>query len=478
MGFEIKDGILVNYTEEKGVTNIIIPDDVTSISDNAFSRCTRLTDIKVSENNKFYCDVNGVLFNKNKTKIILYPKARTEKIYIIPNSVKIIGNNSFYNCQNLTGIIIPDSVKIIGRIAFADCKNLTDISIPKSIESIGEIAFDGTLWLKKYPRDAVIINNILYKYKRNPTAFVIPNGIKVISDWAFNCCTRLSDIIIPDSVTVIGQGAFHGCTSLTHITIPNNVTSIKLHAFHDCTGLISITVPNGVTNIGDHTFQRCTNLASITMSGIESIGRNAFEGCYSLTSIVIPNSVTYIDSEAFKNCNGIKIITIPNNRISICLQAFYYCKNLTDIIIPYDDMILTLKNTPNGLTTIINGYNVPIKPIKIESKNESLKNAVDMLRTKNFSRKFSPEIKFILIVDYFFVSDDRDAETYIRRNSGKIMKQFIKDHERHYIDKILDETDFITKRHIDKLIYFAGKHSWIYKEIYLKLKDYKEKLSL
>ena len=175
------------------LTSVTIPDSVTSIGDRAFERCTRLKSINVDTNNKNYLSIDGILFNKDKTRLIEYPQASAITEYNIPNSVTSIGDDTFYGCTSLTSVTIPDSVTSIGYSAFRGCTSLTSVIIPNSVTSIGDSAFCG--------------------------------------------CTSLTSITIPKSVTSIGENAFYGCTSLTSATIPDSVTFIDNFAFNGCTSL-------------------------------------------------------------------------------------------------------------------------------------------------------------------------------------------------------------------------------------------------
>ena len=106
--------------------NVAIPNNVTFIGTSVFSHCWSLN-ISVDSGNKNYCDIDGVLFNKNKTEIIAYAKDKIQPEYSIPNSVTSIGDYAFEYCDSLTSITIPDSVTSIGRWAFGGCDSLTDV---------------------------------------------------------------------------------------------------------------------------------------------------------------------------------------------------------------------------------------------------------------------------------------------------------------------------------------------------------------
>ena len=121
------------------LTSVVIGDGVTSIGSNAFANCMNLTSIEVNENNLYYSDIDGVLFNKDKTEIICYPNKNGEE-YIIPSSVTSIGDYAFNQCDSLINITIPQNLTSIGTRAFYEC-NLSYVEIPNSVTNIGEYAF-------------------------------------------------------------------------------------------------------------------------------------------------------------------------------------------------------------------------------------------------------------------------------------------------------------------------------------------------
>lgn len=154
------------------LTQLTIPESVTNIGEDAFSKCGKIKDIKVAANNPNYCDVDGVLFDKNISTILFFPRAR-EGDYVIPSGVKTINFGAFLDCSGLTGVTIPESVTSIGNYAFYGCVGLTSVTIPSSMTKIPYGTFCG--------------------------------------------CSSLTSARIPSSVMSIEERAFYNCYNLTNV---------------------------------------------------------------------------------------------------------------------------------------------------------------------------------------------------------------------------------------------------------------------
>ena len=111
-----------------GLTSVTIPNSVTSIiiGNNVFAFCRSLTSIDVDGNNIVYSSENGILFDKAKTTLLLYPASKTDTTYTIPSSVTTIGLVAFWNCI-LTSVTIPKSVINIEDYVFQNCLSLTSV---------------------------------------------------------------------------------------------------------------------------------------------------------------------------------------------------------------------------------------------------------------------------------------------------------------------------------------------------------------
>ena len=361
-----------------GLVSVTIPNSVTSL-DNAFNGCTSLTSIFVDENNPNYCDIDGVLFNKEMSTLSSYPAGR-EGTYAVPGSVTEVLYGSFDGCISLTSITIPSSVVTIGS-SFYNCSSLTSIIVDENNPNFCDK--DGVLFSKDMTR--------LIRFPEGKAGeYEIPNSVTKVID-AFSQCSKLTSITIsssvidflgiwgcsnlksiivdksnpnycdidgvlfskdgseliyypngrvgdyriPNSVMRIGWDAFRDCAGVTSVIIPNSVEEIESGAFRFCTSLSSVTIPNSVAKMGDRIFEGCSNLKSVKLpESITVIGYSFFSNCSSLTSVSLPNSVLRIDMHAFEGCTSLSSITIPNSVKWIEYAAFEGCTSLNSIVLP------------------------------------------------------------------------------------------------------------------------------------------------
>ena len=360
-----------------GLTSVTIPQGVTTIGNYAFRYCSNLTNVKVPVTDlSAFCNnkVMGLISSYIEKPVTLIDKDGNEiKEYVIPEDVTTIGENAFYYCSGLTSITIPNSVTSIGSYAFYGCSGLTSITIPNSVTSIGNSAFYGCSGLTSVtiPQGVTTIGNYAFRYCSNLTNVKVPvtnftefcnnKVIGLISSYGKPVTlinkdgNEIKEYVIPEDVTTIGEKAFYYCSGLTSITIPNSVTSISSYAFFGCSGLTSVTIPSNVNSIGNGAFSSCTKLANVTLNSnsIVSAKRTSSTSFKSIfgdqvTNYVIGENVTSIGDYAFYECENITSITISNTVMAIGEYAFCRCINLTSIIIP------------NSVTTIgHNAFSMP-----------------------------------------------------------------------------------------------------------------------
>ena len=125
------------FSECTSFETIDIPASISEMDMRAFNKCYKLTKVNVAEKNNSYSSSDGILFDKNKTKLLLY-RIKDASEYDIPDTVITIGNNAFDSCYELTAINIPESTIEIGEEAFANCGGIKEIKIPENVKIINK----------------------------------------------------------------------------------------------------------------------------------------------------------------------------------------------------------------------------------------------------------------------------------------------------------------------------------------------------
>ena len=310
------------------LTDIVLPDSVTSVGDDAFyscsslttvsigsglkrlsvsafNSCSKLSTISVSKDNTAYASVDGIVYNKEKTKLLIVPAAISGEI-TIPATVEEFTYKAVDSCENLTAIHVedgnPNYKSVDGIVYTADGKSV--LCCPRG--KVGSVD--------------------------------VQNGAETIDKYAFYECSKLTGINLPDSLTSIGFGAFNSCDVLTNITLPESLTSIGSHAFRYCSALRNITLPGSLTSIGSYAFDSCYALTDITLpDSLTSIGSSAFYQCYALTDIVLPDSVTSVGVDAFAHCRSLITVSIGSGLKDLSVDAFYNCSKLSTISVSKDN---------------------------------------------------------------------------------------------------------------------------------------------
>ena len=280
------------FTECYNIHTIEIGASVTTVSEDAFNKCRYLANIIIDVDNPNYSSENGILYNKAKTELRIYPYGKAETSFTIPGTVETIGNYAFYENNKLSSVIIPGSVTRIGNYAFTNCA-LSTIDIPNSVTIIGRQAF---------------------RKCDNFTTIVIPNSVTKIGPGAFSSCSNLESVKLPDNLEAIESDLFRGCLQLATVNFPNTIAYIGAGAFQFCMMLTSVKIPASVITIGGSAFAFCENLEEIEIpESTTLLGSSIFYGCEKLTSIIIPRSINTIEEEAFKHCQTLRSLTVNWN---------------------------------------------------------------------------------------------------------------------------------------------------------------------
>ena len=257
-----------------------------------------------------------VLLEDGTAEIVKYSGSDEE--VVIPTeldgkTVTAIGDKAFDGRKYLQSVTIPETVSSVGVNPFTNCSALTKITVPKGHPYLATIY--GVLYSKADKRLVCCPDNY------SASEYEIPEGIKIIGDYAFYNCESLNKITIPDSVTVIGKSAFQNCHLLKNLSIPNSVTEIGKSAFSGLIYLEKITIPGSVKEIPENAFAYCGNLTeALIEEGVQKLGDQVFYSCDDLKKITIPDSVTEVGTNPFSDCDKLTEIILSQDHPFLTVQ--------------------------------------------------------------------------------------------------------------------------------------------------------------
>lgn len=352
------------------LTSIKIPASVTNIGEDSasyysiaeypvFDECDSLTEIVVDSSNEWYSTSEGILYNKEKTELLICPAGKSGNA-AIADGVTSINGQTFYHCDSLTSVSIPASVTNIRTMkswprknAFEDCSKLEEIIVDNANSTY--CSQDG----------------ILYRQKQ----LIIPDGSLPDNQAdSLICCPagKEGTLTIPDGISGIENGAFNECGNLVRIEIPTSISSISDDSFLNCHSLTDIIVSEGNTEyVSVQGLLYTKNMASLVCcpagkSGCivvsdetQRIEAFAFDGCNILTEITIGKNITSFNSDrsaiTFNMCSNLEsIIVDSSNKVYSSLDGILYSKDMSQLICcpPGKKNSVTV---PNGVT-LINDY--------------------------------------------------------------------------------------------------------------------------
>lgn len=252
-----KIGTMVFYGCNK-ITSISIPFSVKTIYSASdigvtFIGCKGLKKITVSSKNPYYKSVDGILYNKKKTKLICYPAAKNQSTFTIPKTVATIGAAAFSHTKSLKSVSLHNKILELGDGAFSST-GITSIVLPNGIK----------------------VGNGVFSYCTNLNEVTF-NGKFSLGIQSFSHCTALTSINLPEGSSYINDSFFF-CTSLKTVSLPSTLEYL-IDAFERCTAIENIEIPAGIKEMNS-SFMHCTNLKTVTIKNKNiKIGQYSFIGC-------------------------------------------------------------------------------------------------------------------------------------------------------------------------------------------------------
>ena len=297
------------------ITEVTIPASVTEIEYDAFSGCNQLADYHVAEGNTVYCDVDGVLYSKDRTTLIRCPMAKSGTITLDPVCTTI-ASHGFSNCSSVTEIVLSEVITTIEDDAFT-FTGITEMTVPETVTSLGVSPFSYCESLVTLTVNAHLdyLPQYMCMYSPALTTVVIGENVGGYYYGCFSGCTSLTSVTSIQGATEIPESCFYGCSSLASFDIPDTVTAIGSSAFSGCTVLNGIVLPDGVTSLGNGSFSQCAALERMVIpAGVNELPGSLFQMCSSLKEVIFLGDLTLssayncIGSNAFGRCTALETL--------------------------------------------------------------------------------------------------------------------------------------------------------------------------
>ena len=320
----------VNGDEE--ITNLVIPNGMTTIKDHAFRNCTGLTSVSLPSSittltgalngctgltsytyagtlaDWLNISVNSSDGNPMKYVHKCFVNGNEEiKDLVIPNGTTSIGQYAFYMCSGLTSVTIPASLTSIGSSAFSSCSNIATVNYLGTISQWCAMNFDSNI------SNPTQFSHQLSLDGEEQINIYLPDELSAVKDYVFAGNSKLETISV-NSSTTIHPHAFDGCSA--EILYRGNASGVTADglSWSLVDGLLTISGEGAMTDYGTAPatpwyVYRSIITGIVIGEGVTSIGTSAFGQEALVSSILIPSTVTAIGDFAFSGCTGVERIT-------------------------------------------------------------------------------------------------------------------------------------------------------------------------
>lgn len=341
----IADGAFENC---ENLAAIELPDTVEYIGADAFSGTSLM-------NNKVNWANNALIIDH----VLIAVDKEYNGVFSVPDGIRTIADCAFEHAK-VTEVTTPDTLRYIGHNAFWDCQELVSISLGESVETLGCGPFRmcnklETITVHEDNENFAVSDGVLYNHHLSSVVkcpqmiqgrVVLPYTIKKINAYAFEWCTEMESIEIPEGCVFIGNSAFSTCENLSDVVLPETLEYIDTSAFSYCNSIESISIPDNVYYLGKYAFNCCLNLKEVEIGdGIDELKYCLFESCEKLNKVTLGDNIRVIDDTAFLFTRYVSNVSNYQNGLLVSSDR-YLIKVAHDVTYCY---------IPNGIAIIADG---------------------------------------------------------------------------------------------------------------------------
>lgn len=293
------------FYNSANLKKVNIPKNVKFMGNNPFAGCPNIV---VTNESPYFNLVDGVLYNKDFTRLIYYPISKTNERYEIKEGCRILGKHSFYLCDNIKEVVIPSSIIKLENNPFSGCTKINLINKSEYYHIDDSVIYD-----KDYSSVIGCLNSI-------DTDCLVLKDVKRICRNSFWNCKGIRKIILPETLESIGYNPFVSCSNIEfesnsrNYVVYNNALytadKSKLVCYPAKYAIGDIHLPDEVITLERGAFSGCDKMTSIHLHNVTIISKTCFTNCNSLENVYCSDLVTYIGEWAFAHCTNLKELSV------------------------------------------------------------------------------------------------------------------------------------------------------------------------
>ena len=332
------------FYNSSNLRKVNIPKNVKFMGNNPFAGCPN---IEVNNESPYFNLVDGILYNRDFTRLIYYPISKKDDRYEIKEGCRILGKHSFYLCDNLKEVVIPSSIIKLENNPFSGCTKINLVNKSEYYHIDDSVIYD-----KDYSSVIGCLNSI-------NTDCLVLKDVKRICRNSFWNCKGIRKIVLPKTLESIGYNPFVSCSNIEFESNSENymvydnalytADKSKLVCYPAKYAIGDIHLPDEVITLERGAFSGCDKMTNIHLHNVSIISKTCFTNCNSLERVYCSDLVTYIGEWAFAHCTKLKEISvykdcfIDNNATLNSNVNINIRKELSNYVIESDNLY-TLKS--------------------------------------------------------------------------------------------------------------------------------------
>ena len=329
----------------KNLRKINIPEKCNLMGNNPFAGCPL---VEVRNESPYFIYENGALYTKDKQTMIYCSIKGTDRVFVVPDTVKVICKHTFFLCDRFEKIVLPKSLEKMENNPFSGCSKLELENHSKAYYIQDDVIYNGF-------KTSVV--GTLNKIASN--RLVLLEGVKTINRNSFWNCKGIKTIVFPESLVDIGYNPFVGCSNIRFEShsprfkviddVLYNFDESKVICYPSWKAIGHIKLKESVITLERGAFSGCDKMTSLDLHNVNIVNKSCFTNCSSLKNLYCSDLITYVGEWAFAYCSSLEEVSVhertivDNNAFSNCPAKLIKRPFNSNYIIESDN-IYTLKS--------------------------------------------------------------------------------------------------------------------------------------